>query len=348
MFKSDTTIGPTRVAAVGVVFTIFTNVIVCEFIYLNTSGIPDFQEIIWENTIRTCDTLKTPSIALIQETRYPSRAFLYDDSSDDYATRCQKESLRPSNQRCFSNVQHYNSDVWGPLNYVVFNANSYQSLNLSQDLDLLYAFTCKLPLTARHSPPCCERNGTDPDLALSPHCEIGALTLDSPLGRLIVGTNSNAIPDDGRRSQEPNLGIAVFDTVLMNELERALDCGIIPWNDFPARGRSALSLEQNIIDDKARALNNCISTSSYATYRSTITPLGREAPMGKCDVSTKGANKAQFERCVGDVDIYFTSKLVTTQTSKHKKNWQELLTDEGSIVGGITFTTWFLDKFISP
>lgn len=71
--------------------------------------------------------------------------------------------------------------------------------------------------------------------------------------------------------------------------------------------------------------------------------------------------------CTGDVDIRFSTMLVTSQTSSYRKNWIDMLTDEvshlanpylhkapdcfsmltvvlsqGGIIGGIMFVTWFM------
>lgn len=46
--------------------------------------------------------------------------------------------------------------------------------------------------------------------------------------------------------------------------------------------------------------------------------------------------------CGGDVDIKFSTMLVALQTSSYSESRTEMFTDEGGIIGAITFLTWFM------
>jgi hypothetical protein len=150
---------------------------------------------------------------------------------------------------------------------------------------------------------------------------------------------------------DPQLSILVFDTALLiqpSDLELALNCSIIPINLFPARQRTRLSIEQLIVDDAIGAIEYphtaCDKFRRYNSYAVSVLPYGSAAGTlpDQCDVSV---TENTSEYCINDVSIVFTTMRTTTLTSGRPKSWKEMLTDEGGIVGGIQFATWFFTIF---
>ena len=74
---------------------------------------------------------------------------------------------------------------------------------------------------------------------------------------------------------------------------------------------------------------------SYRTYRFALSKYA-SVPLGDCgvdDVNPPPDPKAS-PPCGGDIDIRYSTMLVTKQMSVYRKNWIEMLTDEGGIIGG--------------
>lgn len=107
-------------------------------------------------------------------------------------------------------------------------------------------------------------------------------------------------------------------------------------------------MQQNEIHDDYNELNlkpGCRKgrVSHYSSYDIDIINLGHPLPLGnnKCDL----AGNDWTGSCNGDLTVTFTSRLTRLYTSQHGKNWITILTEEGGVVGFVTFLTWFLGIF---
>ena len=174
------------------------------------------------------------------------------------------------------------------------------------------------------------------------------------IGPVLKATDNTDIPT-------PAVGFLLSDhKFLANQdiFKRALDCGVIVRNLFNPVGRSQLSLEKIIINDEVHAIdypegcNNISDFRQYSSYRFAFVPYAGDARANNCGVKGTAPPANPKEPyvtdptnpgpCIGDIDIRYSTMLVTTQTSTYSKSWVEMLTEEGGIVGGIMFVTWFL------
>jgi hypothetical protein len=120
----------------------------------------------------------------------------------------------------------------------------------------------------------------------------------------------------------------------------------------PVLGDHTMQIEQSTINDYVGSLDeSSISTRPdcsrkdyrhYSRWTSKFT-TSRTVPSNECHTrpSSQIGNP-----CIGHFFLSISSLLLTTQTSSHSIEWKQMLLDEGSIVGGITFLTWFLGIFI--
>lgn len=78
-------------------------------------------------------------------------------------------------------------------------------------------------------------------------------------------------------------------------------------------------------------------------YEVDVTPLGSiSAPGGNnCDLSDEDYNGS----CNADITVQFPSTLTRVYTSQPGKDWITILTEEGGVVGFVTFLTWFFGIF---
>lgn len=142
----------------------------------------------------------------------------------------------------------------------------------------------------------------------------------------------------------------MFDPRLTQDFIKAVDCGIIALNAYPITKSSTaqLVLEQQTIADDVGAIDlpktscNAKSFSKYNTYTYQLNEIG-----GAVDVIACTHTSSNFKGpCFFDTYMTMSSMLVTTQTSTRATDWKKILLDEGSIVGGITFLTWFLSIYV--
>lgn len=144
-------------------------------------------------------------------------------------------------------------------------------------------------------------------------------------------------------TENPAIALAVFHQDLVDDFERAFECGVISPLTIQVSSRNSISLEQLVIDDREEVIMRSANCSKYThntTYRANPErPGGNFARNIECDVCEP--EKYQTP-CAGDVNVFFSSNLVATQRSRREKGWEKLLTDEDSIIGGLTFATWFL------
>lgn len=81
---------------------------------------------------------------------------------------------------------------------------------------------------------------------------------------------------------------------------------------------------------------------SYNIYETDIIPLGEPSAPGPniCDLS-----RDYNGSCNADLTVSFPSTLTRVYTSEHGKDWITILTEEGGVVGFVTFLTWFFGIF---
>jgi hypothetical protein len=145
----------------------------------------------------------------------------------------------------------------------------------------------------------------------------------------------------------------IFDPRLTDDFAEALECGVIGLNPFQV-DRSPiilLDLQQSTVEDKVGAIDlpktptsNCDakSFSEYNTYSFRMNTIGAPLNISTCTKSSPDYKSP----CYFTTRMTMSSMLVTSQTSTRGTNWQKILFDEGSIVGGIMFVTWFLGIYI--
>ncbi|KAL9110271.1 MAG: hypothetical protein Q9227_005178 [Pyrenula ochraceoflavens] len=150
----------------------------------------------------------------------------------------------------------------------------------------------------------------------------------------------------------PMLGLAAFDsTFSLSDFSAALNCGLITWGNFPAGGRAQLAIEQTLVSDDLGAFNRTApcpgftSAKKFSSYRTV--PLSLVPWKADTACKTRPADEeGESKYCNGDIDVYFSSGLVTVQTSGRGKDWVGIFIDEGSIVGGVSFVIWFLGIYV--
>lgn len=130
-------------------------------------------------------------------------------------------------------------------------------------------------------------------------------------------------------------------------------CNLFNAQYLPVLGTNYINVERSEIDDRRNALHwnstkcsvNQKNYTRYASYRFTVNHLD-DTNLSRCDVDSKGYSGGPDETCMSSNHIGFSTNMVSQQTSKRKTNWKKILTDEGSIAGGIMFFTWFLGIFV--
>ena len=137
----------------------------------------------------------------------------------------------------------------------------------------------------------------------------------------------------------PALGFLAFDPKFLEKpglFKKAMDCGIVVGNLFNALGRTQLSLEQIYINDKVKAIEytdecNDDEFRDYISYRFTLSNYAGD-PNADCAIDGRvpPADPSTDLPCIGDIDIRFSTMLVTNQTSTYRKSWIDMLTDEVS------------------
>lgn len=139
--------GETRIARVGIVATVFINIIACEFGYLNGEAIDVAKDKIWRMSLSSHDALPPPAMALAQDTFFPGRGVIASNAAFlDELYRNHTVDADLPNQRSFNNFTSRaldNPDMPGArLNLVTFDG-SYRGMEHNDDLDLYYAYYCK-------------------------------------------------------------------------------------------------------------------------------------------------------------------------------------------------------------
>lgn len=139
--------GPVQLARLGVVVSVILNIVLVEFVYLNTSAIPAWKTKVWQTTFPARPDASAPSFAVIEHVGVPRSATLVTNSTQlDVLCNEKNGFTNPNitygNSRCLRNWQTFIPFEKQAYNYVSFDGNTYQNVSLQEPLDLWYAFTC--------------------------------------------------------------------------------------------------------------------------------------------------------------------------------------------------------------
>lgn len=110
-----------------------------------------------------------------------------------------------------------------------------------------------------------------------------------------------------------------------------------------------ISIQQTTISDgveafvPAEVVAECQFDSNlvYNQYSLSVSTLPSYGP-ALCDLG----NRDYTGPCKGTLTMSFSSWMITTQRSMRASDWKQMLLDEGAIVGGVMFVTWFLGIFV--
>ena len=132
----------------GIVATVFINILACEFGYLNGEARSVARDKVWHTSLIAHDTLPPPAMALAQDSIFPDRGILANDTAQIENLYQSKLDANIGNQRSFKDFgsrllpPRVAGGTSGKLNYVLFDGN-YENLDHHSDLDLFYYYYCK-------------------------------------------------------------------------------------------------------------------------------------------------------------------------------------------------------------
>ncbi|KAK3630560.1 hypothetical protein LTR56_017358 [Elasticomyces elasticus] len=141
----------------------------------------------------------------------------------------------------------------------------------------------------------------------------------------------------------------VFDSHQDVDLLQLCDPIVPLW--LPAAvGTNRVYLKQTRISDDVKAVlqsdDKCNTTtySNYTRYDTSVLTLPVMTGKGyQCDLGRSDYNGP----CPAELSMSFSSLLVTTLKSSNGTDMKQMLLDEGSIVGGVMFVTWFFNIFVT-
>lgn len=128
-------------------------------------------------------------------------------------------------------------------------------------------------------------------------------------------------------------------------------CGLTSTVNILARQANSLSLSPYAINDPLNHLQrskacNRFPFRQYAGYNLALSPLGNEPIWNRhtetCDVASSSYDGTP---CWSHISIVYSTLMNTTYTSTRGTTFRKILTEEGGIVGYVTFFTWFFDIF---
>jgi hypothetical protein len=148
--SADDSLGSSRLPKIGIVVTIFLNIIAVEFGYLNFVAVPSVHNKVWRTSLSAHQSLPAPALALEQGSFFITRAILASDEAylDEVARNITSPEVSPSNQRAFRNYTTFPSpnipgvDDDGVIHTVFFDG-SYPQLTAVDDVFLVFQFYCK-------------------------------------------------------------------------------------------------------------------------------------------------------------------------------------------------------------
>lgn len=169
-------------------------------------------------------------------------------------------------------------------------------------------------------------------------------------------------PNDTEPSWGERFNLALFDPAFpFNLTDYSYDCGNPPHykNVYLHLGQKLfidVVVTPYSIKDPVHALSRgdssltsegCRKIDAYFYYDLSVADIGRStfrSEIGPCpDSNDTGAGAI---RCSFYMNFEFASSLVTAHNSQRATNTLRILTDEGSIIGGVLFLTWFLGIFV--
>lgn len=140
-YKTNDSAGETRIAWIGIVATVFLNIIACEFGYINGEALDVASSKIWKTSLDSVDSLPPPALALVQDSFFKDRGVLVSDSAElNTLYELHKNATEITNQRSFNNfTSRMSPSTDTPTNFVFFDGN-YKQLKHGDDLDLYYEY----------------------------------------------------------------------------------------------------------------------------------------------------------------------------------------------------------------
>lgn len=138
-----------------------------------------------------------------------------------------------------------------------------------------------------------------------------------------------------------NCGSPPFYYTLNTELTTYTELDLIVQRTAIDDSAGVLSDQRSAPDD----LGLCSAKRDHYTYYSAqpnIRVLGNSSP-ANCDIYSVNYKN---ETCGFQLYVQVRSELLTTQKSSHGTTNLKILIDEGGILGGILFFTWFFGIFV--
>lgn len=307
---ADTDIGKQRVAWIGVILSILLPILICEFVYLNAWALPKYRKKTWTADLNFESTLRAPSLLMI--------AFKAFDRLPQAVFTANGSCYYDPNGYCNENMTW--NKTYSNIEYHLFNSSSPRvPLGPGANVVIYNPLTCK-----------CTRNH------------------QSTIAKKRTGNSSG-------NTIEPYLYYALIDGELLQDLDSILPyiggspggCSLFDAQYVPVMGTNYITVEPYKMDDAVGALQSpeipaaCAKHTNYTYYRSSINHFAY-TDRSTCDVGSHNFTGP----CMSATHISFATNMVTTQQSKHGTDWMQMLTDEGSIAGGIMFFTWFLGIYV--
>jgi len=138
-------------------------------------------------------------------------------------------------------------------------------------------------------------------------------------------------------------------------LAKAVHCGLIAFTEMPAMGSTTFTMSATNITDTLGMIspptNEIVCQNYYRevlsyenppytayTFHMASMPV---TDLSVCDISVNPGNK-----CLSQVILRYGTRAVSSMESKPGIEKQQILIDEGAIVGAIQFFMWFLSLYV--
>ncbi|KAK4560544.1 hypothetical protein LTR86_005741 [Recurvomyces mirabilis] len=307
---------PDRVARIGIVLSILLPIIVCEFIYMPLVAIPAWHSIRWTTSLRVeSPTLFAAVVVAVSQQPAFLAAYALDPAS------CEVILTTGNSSFCqLSDVQHtspvdYANDTI-EYDFTIFNPLHQTAEGATYAWDAIHT-TLSLGFTASYTP-------------------IDEIQTIYNQSQIYIGFYDATLPfniDDFLAGcRNPDL--------YFKATQRSSDGGggdfypeIFELSDSTGELRdSDTESSATICSSDALALRD------YTYYGGRFDPLPLPAGCSPVIGSTT--------TCGWFLSVHLQSSLATTQKSSRGTNTLQILIDEGSILGGILFFTWFFGIFV--
>lgn len=141
---------------------------------------------------------------------------------------------------------------------------------------------------------------------------------------------------------------AFLDPRLADDFPRAYNCAINSFMFLTTDTFQQVNLRPIVTIDEINAMErgggcDVPEFNRYTSYDLSVIDWGPqpEINMGNwdCDINTSDGV------CTALTQIVFPTPVTTIYQSRHGKDWITILTEEGGVVGFVTFLTWFFGIF---